>query len=1086
MSGAIATTATFHPLSGTSWTTNDIVVSPPVVTEIDTGSVESFLGGPYPFSFNASYFAPLHKATLTWGGGHAGVSTPGTSMSVTFHYDLSIPSGGDAITGLSQLVLLDTTSGTYNLSATETVTDSTGHVVATSVWAPATGAPAITLATGYQNLSVSITVQAGIAAGQTGSVVFSSVQQTFTETPTTPAPALTVDKQISIDGTHWYDVGQGVIQGLTVIAGDKVYERATVTDTGNTSLSNVAVSDLNGLPAGFTFGGSASTSLLSGQTITSDVGTVIAGSGTNYDTATATGTVTTGTATVTSSDTANYTGVAPAITIDKQVSVNGITWQDVGTALNDPTVLAGGSVFERVIISNTGGLAISNAVVADISTTGGVFPADFTFGGAASVSLGVGQTLTSDVATLTAGVGYQTDTATVTGTATDTVNTATLTASDKADYTGIVLSGQNAPVTIDKQVSLNGTTWQDVGVGVLNGPTALVGGAIYERVIVVDTGSVAITGASVTDVNGPAGFTFGGAGAITIGAGQTITSDVATVVAQAGHQIDTATVNGTVTVGVNSGSVTAQDSADYTGVAGSVTIDKQVSLNGTTWQDVGAGVLNGPTALVGGTIYERVIVTDTGPLAINGAVVTDVNGPAGFTFGGSGTVAIGVGQTITSDVATVVAQAGAQIDTATVTGTVTDSVNTGTVTAHDSANYTGVAGSVTIDKQVSINGSTWVDVGKGVLSDPSVLARDKVFERVVVTNTGSIGIGGAVVTDTVGASGLPDFTFAGAGTIALAAGQTITSDVATLVAQSGYQQDVATVTGTVTDTVNSGTVTASDKADYTGLSASVAIDKQISTNGSTWFDVGNGVLNGPTVAAGATVYERVLVTDTGAVAIGGATVSDVNGPANFTFGGALSTTIAVGQTITSDVATVVAQSGYQVDTATVSGTVTDTVNSGTVTASDKADYTGTIVATGKPGISVLKVPTSVVVCAGQSDTYTFYVTNTGSVALSGVTISDNIGTATKPQDVTPTAVLKNGYNVGDTNHDGVLSVGETWQYTETVTLAASGPSGSGTDQGGSSGSGWGNSGSGSDQSGSGSACNTGSGSGSGGDKSSSG
>ena len=146
MSGSITTTATFHPLSGTSWMANDIVVTSPVVTEIDTGSVEAFLGGPYPFSLSTSYFAPLHRATLNWGGGHAGVSTPGASMSVTFHYDLSIPSGGDAITGLSQLVLLDSTSGTYNLSATETVTDSTGHVVATSLWTPATGAPAITLA----------------------------------------------------------------------------------------------------------------------------------------------------------------------------------------------------------------------------------------------------------------------------------------------------------------------------------------------------------------------------------------------------------------------------------------------------------------------------------------------------------------------------------------------------------------------------------------------------------------------------------------------------------------------------------------------------------------------------------------------------------------------------------------------------------------------------------------------------------------------------------------------------------------------------------------------------------------------------
>ena len=87
---------------------------------------------------------------------------------------------------------------------------------------------------------------------------------------------------------------------------------------------------------------------------------------------------------------------------------------------------------------------------------------------------------------------------------------------------------------------------------------------------------------------------------------------------------------------------------------------------------------------------------------------------------------------------------------------------------------------------------------------------------------------------------------------------------------------------------------------------------------------------------------------------------------------------------------------------------------------------------GTGGISVEKVPCKVVVSACGQITYNFSVTNTGSVALSNVKITDNIGTATAARLTTPTAVLSCGYNVGDANHNGALDTGETWQYTETI------------------------------------------------------
>ena len=90
--------------------------------------------------------------------------------------------------------------------------------------------------------------------------------------------------------------------------------------------------------------------------------------------------------------------------------------------------------------------------------------------------------------------------------------------------------------------------------------------------------------------------------------------------------------------------------------------------------------------------------------------------------------------------------------------------------------------------------------------------------------------------------------------------------------------------------------------------------------------------------------------------------------------------------------------------------------------------------TSSGGISVLKTPCQVVVSACGQITYNFAVTNTGTAALSNIKVVDNIGTAAAPDYVTATAITAScsTYNIGDVNHNGILDVGETWDYTETV------------------------------------------------------
>ena len=60
--------------------------------------------------------------------------------------------------------------------------------------------------------------------------------------------------------------------------------------------------------------------------------------------------------------------------------------------------------------------------------------------------------------------------------------------------------------------------------------------------------------------------------------------------------------------------------------------------------------------------------------------------------------------------------------------------------------------------------------------------------------------------------------------------------------------------------------------------------------------------------------------------------------------------------------------------------------------------------------------------AGETINYTLAVTNQGNAAIAGVVVDDPFTTNEAP-------VLSGAFNVGDTDQDSLLDVGETWQYT---------------------------------------------------------
>ena len=85
------------------------------------------------------------------------------------------------------------------------------------------------------------------------------------------------------------------------------------------------------------------------------------------------------------------------------------------------------------------------------------------------------------------------------------------------------------------------------------------------------------------------------------------------------------------------------------------------------------------------------------------------------------------------------------------------------------------------------------------------------------------------------------------------------------------------------------------------------------------------------------------------------------------------------------------------------------------------------------GLSITKVPAKAVVNAGETVSYKFYVTNTGTDSLTNIRVVDNVGTASSPDNRLANAVTSCGYNVGDCDRDGRLDVNEKWEFSVSVT-----------------------------------------------------
>src|SRR5260370_740699 len=129
-------------------------------------------------------------------------------------------------------------------------------------------------------------------------------------------------------------------------------------------------------------------------------------------------------------------------------------------------------------------------------------------------------------------------------------------------------------------------------------------------------------------------------------------------------------------------------------------------------------------------------------------------------------------------------------------------------------------------------------------------------------------------------------------------------------------------------------MTASDSETYQGVTATITLDKRLSTNGVKWNTKAAPILDGKSITFAATVTN----TGTDGLTESGITVTDVN-PTGSLSGGA--TSLTQGQSSSYSGIAQTASDGLSAYTATMDGTISDDFgDTATVTALDSVTYQG--------------------------------------------------------------------------------------------------------------------------------------------------
>ena len=446
--------------------------------------------------------------------------------------------------------------------------------------------------------------------------------------------------------------------------------------------------------------------------------------------------------------------------------------------------------------------------------------------------------------------------------------------------------------------------------------------------------------------------------------------------------------------------LTDSDDSHYFGADPQVTIEK--STNG-----VDADTPTGPVIAVGDPVTWTYVIANPGTVTLTNIIVTDSDAAVTPVYQSGDTDTdneLDTNETWTYE-ATGTASAGQYMNTGIVFA---DDHDSNQIQDSDDSHYYGADPGIVIEK--STNGQD-SDSAPGELIDVGA----DITWTYTVTNSGTVDLTNVAVTDSdpsvspVYQSGDTD------GDNELDLNETWTYE-ATGFAQPGQYMN----TGTVSALDNfSAPVGDTDDSHYYGADPQIDIEK--STNG-----IDADTPTGPVIAVGDPVTWTYVVTNPGTVVLTNVAVSDSDAAVTPVYQSGDTDTdneLDTNETWTYE-ATGTAQPAQYSNTGTVTA---DDHNSNQIQDTDDSHYYGA-----DPGISIEKYtngmdsdnPPGELIDVGDPITWTYIVTNTGTVALEDLAIVDSDGSLTI------------NYISGDTDGDSELDLSETWTYEATGTATA--------------------------------------------------